>query len=146
MDHLNIESFICPICLELAIDTFECNVCGQLFCLKCQDEIKKSTKKCPICRSTDSFQKNLFCQNLILNLKLECKYNCGILIPICQTDEHSYVCNARLFNCYIEKCNFKGLQKELFKHMCDAHSEKLTFLAENFIKMEKDFIFASTKR
>ena len=139
MELFTMESFSCPVCLELPIDTWECSQCGQLFCEKCKGEIIKCTKKCPLCRAPSSFQKNVFCQKIILNSSVDCKYNCGMKVPIKDSREHSYVCNGRTFNCYIEKCNFKGLKNELFKHLCENHIEKLTFLAENFNKIEKDF-------
>lgn len=139
MDFICIETFTCPVCLELPHTPYECNKCGQLFCSPCKKQINKESNKCPMCRAQNSFQRNVFCEKLVANLKISCKFNCGEKISFREYEEHTYVCEAREYSCSIEYCKFKGLRSELFNHLYEFHIEKLTFLAENFMKMQKDF-------
>ena len=47
----NLKELECPVCLEnMTKDTFNLTMCFHKVCKGCCEEIKNTTKKCPICR------------------------------------------------------------------------------------------------
>lgn len=89
-------------CLELAIETCSCNLCGAaILCKPCMDKIKASPKgDCPICRQPAAcLSINMALKRIVQNLSIECDNQCGVKHTVAEANQHKKVCKNRLIEC-----------------------------------------------
>lgn len=68
-----LESFICPICLDIVVSPYECELCQTLYCEECWEFTKTSGKKCTMnCEKLAIKKANKFVLNTLSNLRITC--------------------------------------------------------------------------
>ena len=144
MDNLTPDSFKCNFCSELPVEPYECDQCGKLICSQCKTDMDKSKKYiCVFCKKNCVYKKNIFCQRIISNFKLDCKFQCGKKVSVNENLNHIYECDKKTYTCKINDCKFSGIKSDLYGHLIEKHGEKLTFLAENFSFLKPYFLVSA---
>ena len=127
------EHLKCPICWNIAKHPYESSCCGHIFCQKCTNDIII----CPICKSKDfNFVKNVFAENLLFSLKLDCEANCGEKISYDKYENHQYFCKKRSILCNFSNCNFSAPRSKFIEHVKTKHSKELLFKIDQEISTE----------
>ena len=68
-----IKHLVCYVCLDIAIDPYECAKCEVLFCRNCLEVIKISGKECITPNCTDNIKKgNKIIREMLSVLKIKC--------------------------------------------------------------------------
>ena len=61
----------CSVCLDVAVNPYDCSKCFCLICSECKSKISDS--KCPTCREYDSLRLNNFAKKIVNKLSCKCK-------------------------------------------------------------------------
>ena len=69
-----LESFCCPICLDIVKNPLECTKCETLYCEECWEFIKMAGKKCTMnCEKASVKKANKFVLDTLSKLKITCE-------------------------------------------------------------------------
>lgn len=72
-----LESFICPICLDISKNPLQCKVCEALYCDECYEFLRSEGKGCVYFCKEDIIKKaNKFVYDTLSKLKITCE-TCG---------------------------------------------------------------------
>ena len=118
-----LETFTCPICLNLLWDSVDCKKCGTLFCKNCiNDWTQNYNNSCPNCRNpsfVSSGSKAL--KNIFLNIYLKCpNKSCEEKIEYSEYITHLNNCKYKKYYCDNDGCNYENTminRKEMEKHL-----------------------------
>ena len=135
--------FNCFNCKELINVVFESKCCGILYCHNCKNKLNNT--QCLKCDKPLELQKNNFAQRLLKNIKVKCKYGCGLTLSYDKMQEHTLTCDKKIYVCSFdnitnnknENNNFKGYKKEIVEHMIKQHPKILLLFMENYKNFEK---------
>lgn len=114
-----IENFRCVVCYELADNSVECLLCGNVFCKGCVFNIK-----CPLCRNSSTYKDSFFARRIIDSLPVSCEA-CKTTTTRGGLLDHQRQCDERIFHCKISLCSFQGKKKEFEEHLHQNHSDSL---------------------
>ena len=134
--------FECFNCKDLMGTVYESKCCGVLYCQNCK--VKLSNIQCLKCNKLLEFQKNIFAQRLLKNIKVKCKYGCGISLSYDKMKQHLLTCDKKIYICSFDKIYsdnsnkqpFKGKKKEILDHLVKEHSQILLLFMENHQNFE----------
>jgi hypothetical protein len=124
-----LESYICPICLDVVKNPWQCDLCEQLYCEECWEFIKMGNKQCVLKCTSNIVKANKFVLDALSKLKITCEtcnktnidYNlfiyhyevCGQLQNLLQNNDMEKLINENQMKVYeltacIEKMKVKG--------------------------------------
>ena len=134
--------FECFNCNKLMGNVYESKCCGVLYCQNCKNKLSNS--QCQKCNKLLELQRNKFAQRLIKNIKVKCKYNCGITLPYDKMKQHLLICDKKIYTCSFDyiynndlnKKPFKGNKKEILDHLVKEHPSLLLLFIENYQDFE----------
>jgi hypothetical protein len=110
-----LENFRCVVCFELAQDSVECLLCGNIFCKMCVNNIK-----CPLCRNHSTYKDSTFARKIINNLPISCS-GCKSMTTQGTLEKHLLECSERVFKCKAPNCDFSGKKEEFYEHISSSH-------------------------
>lgn len=101
----------CPLCVNILYNPYDCDKCGNSFCLDCI-----SNYKCPFnCENSKIKQCSQGIKYLLSSLLLKCEYpECNDEIPYNNIAVHDSNCEYKIINCL--KCNELMRRKDLDNH------------------------------
>ena len=126
--------FQCFYCNQLIDNVYESECCGKLYCSNCISKL--ISKKCNLCQNNLFFQKNLFAQRMLKNIKIKCKYNCGKTLSYEDMKRHLLTCENKTYLCEFEhndnnnNIQFKGNKNEILEHLKNNHPIHLLIFME----------------
>ena len=116
---MDVEDFICSVCLNICCDAVEASCCTQIFCDKCVAGLQN----CPTCRKSPFVvTASAALRRFINNMKIECK-NCKLNLPRKDSMEHSIICPQNTHKCLAPGCDFSGLTESFKQHMISSHEK-----------------------
>jgi hypothetical protein len=128
----------CPICYLIAEEPHETSCCGHLFCEECIKGIQY--KPCPICRKFSFvFQENTFIKELFKKVKIDCPSGCDIKVAISDLRLHRYECEAAVFKCSIDNCNYEGKKSDATTHCLEKHGDYMIMMLEDYKSIKNIF-------
>ena len=125
--------FNCFNCKELIDIVFESKCCGKLYCHNCKTKLFNT--HCLKCDKPLELQRNIFAQRLVKNIKVKCKYDCGLILSYDKMNEHLLNCVKKIYICSLDKEKdkiFQGYKKDIINHMLQQHPKILLFFMENY--------------
>ena len=150
----NIESLICPICLNILKEPISCNSTkkSHSFCELCINKSLENSDKCPLCRQEFEGGINQKVEKLLQKLKFKCIYadeGCPKILDYSIYFKHIDKCGFRdlLYECQIlkynysekryKKCKYIGTLKKINKHFlkCAFTEFKCPFCSKNIIQV-----------
>ena len=129
--------FQCFYCNQLIDNVYESECCGKLYCSNCISKL--ISKKCSLCQNNLFFQKNLFAQRMLKNIKIKCKYNCGKTLSYEEMKRHLLTCENKTYLCEFDhddnnnnNIEFKGNKNEILEHLKTSHPIHLLIFMESY--------------
>ena len=126
----------CCICLEVAVNPYDCSKCFCLICYECKSQLNNS--KCPTCRELDSLRLNNFAKKIVHKLSCKCKHiilrsqftlgpnDCEKELTYGDLKSHIEKCEKRQYECNLDsQCTFSGTKKEFLDHIITEHDNKV---------------------
>ena len=126
-----LESYSCPICLDVVKNPWQCDICEQLYCEECWEFVKMGNKQCVFKCNSNIKKANKFVLETLSKLKITCEtcnktnidYNlfiyhyeaCGQLQNLLQNNDMENLINEYQMKVYeltsgIEKMKIKGTE------------------------------------
>merc|ERR1719391_618249 len=114
------EGMECPVCLKLPRGpVYQCER-GHHVCSECRLKLTN----CPVCRVPLGHLRNLFAENLLMEMSHTCKftiYGCTYEEKTTALESHEHDCKYRLIYCLCLDCQMEVSMDQLLKHLEDTH-------------------------
>lgn len=135
MDNEILESFNCPICLDICKDPVESSCCKNLFCEACSDSLNN---ECSFCRKRCKFEKSILAKRLIDKLPSSCEY-CKLKTTRGNLLAHYKNCDNFPVDCPIETCNVNKVAKnQIMEHILHEHKSDVKKRLSDILDVFKD--------
>jgi len=123
LDEALLKDLECPVCMEYMVPPIKMCTNGHNICSKCGEIVHV----CPTCRAEFSVTRNVVLENIARRQKYPCvnrRSGCLELFSMEHIAEHHAGCAYENFKCpyqLINTCSWKGLKKDLMRHLKNAH-------------------------
>jgi hypothetical protein len=122
MDNEILESFNCPICLDVCNDPVESSCCKNLYCLDCSNSLNS---ECSFCRKRCRFERSILAKRLIDKLPLTCEY-CKLKTCRGNLRSHYNSCEEFPISCPVDACDLDKIPKsKIMDHLIQRHKNEV---------------------
>ena len=120
MNQSQLETLVCPICLEYSEEAVISSCCNAVYCRNCVANLNQ----CPICRAVHcQFNEAILARRLINMIEIRC--DCGYKCARVELSTHKKSCVNSVVKCPFEVCDQNLKIAECYQHIKRFHSNML---------------------